>query len=77
MDRNQSTVHIPPRLAEARMAAWASLVDTGIEGMLALQARLHPDRDARLYVREAIRQQAEDSHLANIHMLERVERCGE
>ena len=51
--------------------------DAAVEGMLDLQRRLHPQRDPRLYVRDAIRRQAEDSHLANIHMLERVVRRGE
>lgn len=69
--------HLPPQVVKARFEAWASLVDTGVAGMIALQRKLHPDRDPMPYVREAIRRQSEDSHQANIRMLRRAVNHGE
>ena len=77
MSQKDSPYDLPPELTRARMAAWASLVDMGIEGMMALQRKLHPDRDPRLYVRKATRRQSEDSHQANVRMLERMTRRGQ
>ena len=62
----------PADVVEARINAWRSLVDTGVQGMLSLQKQLHPDRDPREYVRRAIRRQAEDSHRANLKILART-----
>ncbi|MBM4049839.1 MAG: hypothetical protein FJ279_32490 [Planctomycetes bacterium] len=66
----------PPELVKARMQAWASLVDMGIAAMLDLQRKLHPDRDPWVFVREAIRRQAEDSHQANVRIQERLAHYG-
>lgn len=72
MSQRDAPSPLPPELVQARLDAWASLVDMAIEGMVAMQKRLHPDRDPWPYVREAIRRQGEESHQANIRMLERV-----
>jgi len=62
----------PKQLLDARIEAWRSLVDLGIDSMLALQRRLHPERDPREYVRRAVQLQAEDSHRANLRILQRT-----
>jgi hypothetical protein len=62
----------PPEVVQARIEAWKSLVDVGIASMIALQKQLHPDRDPMEFVRKAIRRQAEDSHRANVRMMERM-----
>lgn len=77
MRQKNSRALVPPDLAAARLDAWASLVDMGIEGMIALQRKLHPERDPKVYVREAIRAQSEDSHRANIRMLQRATKRGQ
>jgi hypothetical protein len=65
----------PPEVVQARIEAWKSLVDVGIASMIALQKQLHPDRDPMEFVRKAIRRQAEDSHRANVRMMERMVEC--
>ncbi len=62
----------PPEVVQARIDVWKSLVDMGIASMVALQKQLHPDRDPWEFVRQAIRRQAEDSHRANVRMMERI-----
>jgi len=72
MGEPSNPVPPPKQLLEARIEAWRSLVDFGIDSMLALQRRLHPERDPREYVRRAVRLQAEDNHRANLRILERT-----
>jgi hypothetical protein len=66
----------PPEVVQARIDAWKSLVDVGIAAMIDLQKQLHPDRDPMEFVRKTIRRQAEDSHRANLHIMERTVQRG-
>jgi hypothetical protein len=66
----------PPEVVKARIKAWKSLVDVGIASMIALQQQLHPDRDPMEFVRRALRRQAEESHQANVRIMERTMQRG-
>lgn len=72
MSDSAKPVAPPGHLVNARIEAWRSLVDMGVEAMLSLRRQLHPEKDAREYVRRAVQRQAEDSHRANLRILERT-----
>lgn len=76
MDEKKGAQLPPPEIVQARIEAWKSLVDMGIASMMALQKQLHPDRDPMEFVRRALRRQAEDSHQANVRILERTRQHG-